>query len=129
VNALGKLRKMLDTETNMAIHYKLDKINDEEQLMTNSCSHSNVEGRNYEDKNIENVNLYHYIGTIELGAVMVKRGAISLTEFYNQFGYRVENLLNNKEIKTHINEYRSYYEDFIDIVTLLKRNGMLNLDN
>jgi hypothetical protein len=119
VTALAKLRSMLWNDKILPIHHKLENINDKCPNDTKEKEHCN------KCEITEDENLYHYIGTIELGSIMVKRGAIGLKEFYNQFGYRIENLLKCKKIKEHIQENRVYYEDFIYIIERLKNEKLL----
>ena len=53
-----------------------------------------------------------YLGVIELGNHMLKRRLITIEEFYNQFGYRLEYLLANQQIFKHIyNDAEGYYKD------------------
>ena len=66
-----------------------------------------------------------YIGVIELGAIMLKKGIISFEEFYNQFGYRVEYILKNGELRNHIKGNMQYYEDFLYVVNELVKHGMI----
>ena len=47
---------------------------------------------------------------------MLKRDIITIDEFYNQFGYRVENLVNNADVLKHILENREYYVAFMSVV-------------
>ena len=61
-----------------------------------------------------------YIGTIELGAIMHRKGIISDTELYNQFGYRVENICNSS-LYEKINEDDSYYNDFKYIKDIVEK--------
>ena len=75
-----------------------------------------------------NAVLFDYIGTIELGAIMVKRKVISIDEFYNQFGYRVENLMNNAAIKSHIKDNPNYYKALQYIVQRLIKADKLPAD-
>lgn len=124
VKALGKLREMLNTPEKKAIHDSL--------LPPEDRKHSHAEGAKAE-QNAGNksrptgptpaknplpaewstVELYDYLGTIELGAIMLQRGVISFDEFYNQFGYRVENLSRNAEIIRHVEDNSKYYEMFL----------------
>ena len=73
-----------------------------------------------------NAEFFDYIGTIELGAIMVRRGVISVDEFYNQFGYRVENIWANEGVKKHISNNKSYYKDLNFIIRRLVNKGYLS---
>jgi len=114
VEALSNLREKLNSREKKKInHYLLPK--DDKVPIIPEIDKSPV------DDTIEysTIELYDYIGVIELGAIMVKRGLITMDEFYNQFGYRVENLLINSEIMKHINNEPEYYKEFLFIISYL----------
>ena len=117
VNALGKLRQLLNSDEKKKIHYYLLEKCDKKDVVRNDTN-------NDSDLHVElsNVDLFDYIGTIELGAIMLQRGVISYDEFYSQFGYRVENLWKNEAVKKHIKENAKYYKKFLYIV---KKLGLL----
>lgn len=78
--------------------------------------------RQADDKiEFSNLELFDYLGTIELGAIMLKREVITIEEFYNQFGYRVENLVSNADVLEHIYKNREYYSAFMEIVEEVNR--------
>ena len=107
-NALSKLRKLLNTDEKKKIHYYLLDKDDKKLIIPEidkkeddaCCKFSNVE-------------LFDYLGTIELGIIMRERGIISKKEFESQFGYRVENLWKNEAIVKHIMKHKKYYEYFL----------------
>lgn len=107
-NALSKLRKLLNTDEKKKIHYYLLDKDDKKLIIPEidkkeddaCCKFSNVE-------------LFDYLGTIELGIIMRERGIISNEEFESQFGYRVENLWKNEAIVKHIMKHKKYYEYFL----------------
>lgn len=68
-----------------------------------------------------------YLGVVEWGYIMYRKGIIDMDEFHRQFGYRVEYLLENDVLVRHINDNSQYYEDFIGIVTKLYEDGKLSL--
>ena len=77
--------------------------------------------------NIKNTTIYDYLGTVELGAIMLRKGMIRVDEFYNQFGYRIENIFRNSEICQHINNNYKYYKYLIYARDVLQREGLLDL--
>lgn len=105
VNSLAKLRELLNTKEKKEIHNKL--INNP-----------------HDDFEIE-IEELDYIGTIELGAIMHRKGIISNRELYNQFGYRVENIVNSSLYKK-ISEDSKYYEDFIYIKKIIEKYSIKN---
>lgn len=125
VKALGDLRTKLNDEKKKEIHSYLLPECDKKNIIF--CKSDTKTEENH--LTINNVDLLDYIGTIELGAIMVKRGAITLDEFYNQFGYRVQNLMRNAEISKHLNNNAGYYDDLMCIVDLLKKEKKLDLSD
>lgn len=134
------LKKFIDIETVKALGDLRTKLNDEKKKEIHSyllpeCDKKPIISCNSNDKKeenqliINNVDLLDYIGTIELGAIMVKRGAITLDEFYNQFGYRVQNLIRNSDICNHLNNNAGYYDDLMYIVCLLRKEKKLDLSD
>lgn len=108
VKALGELREKLNNETNKQVHIML-MSDEDKQDKGNSLSET------------ESADIFNYLGTIELGAIMAHRGTITLYEFYNQFGYRIENLLKygQLDIKNHIKDSKGYYDAILYIINKL----------
>lgn len=134
------LKKFLDIETVKALGNLRTKLNDEKKkdihyFLLPDCDKKSVISCDTKDKNevkqltIDNVDLFDYLGTIELGAIMVRRGAITLDEFYNQFGYRVQNIMRNPEIFKHLYNSADYYNDLRYIVRLLMKEKKLDLSD
>ncbi len=130
VKALGKLREMLNTPEKKAIHSSLLPQEDrkfdlpaaaESETTEQEAGNTSRPAGSATAKNPQTqpaakwstVDKYDYLGTIELGAIMLKRGVIERDLFYNQFGYRVENLLSDKEIIDHVEENKGYYKMFL----------------
>ena len=124
VKALGDMRNKLNSDDKEKIHTFLMPTEDTKDVLTELDSPVDNKG------NIaySNAVLFDYIGTIELGAIMVKRKVISIDEFYNQFGYRVENLMNNAAIKSHIKDNIYYYKELQYIVQRLIKADKLPAD-
>ena len=124
IKALGDLRNKLNSKDKKKLHTFLMHEDDKPAVLTELDSPVDNKG------NIaySNAVLFDYIGTIELGAIMVKRNVISIDEFYNQFGYRVENLMNNAAIKSHIKDNPNYYKALQYIVQRLIKADKLPAD-
>lgn len=105
VNSLAKLRELLNTKEKKEIHERL----------INKPYYTTEIG----------VEELDYIGTIELGAIMHRKGIINDVELYNQFGYRVENIVNSSLLKK-ISEDSKYYEDFIYIKKIIEKFSIKN---
>lgn len=124
VKALGDLRDKLNSEDKKKLHTFLMHESEKEPILQESGKSSNGNDK----VSYNNTTLFDYIGTIELGAIMVKRNVISINEFYNQFGYRVENLINNADIKLHIKDNINYYKELQYIVQRLIKADKLPAD-
>lgn len=125
VKALGDLRNKLNGGEKGKLHTFLMHESEKEPIL----QEFNKKAKEKDYKILySNAVLYDYIGTIELGAIMVKRKVITIDEFYNQFGYRVENLMNNAAIKSHIKDNMNYYKALQYIVQRLIKADKLPAD-
>ena len=124
VKALGDLRNKLNSEEKKHLHTYLMPQSEKEPIL------QDLDEEIVQKDKIpySNAVLFDYIGTIELGAIMVKRKVITIDEFYNQFGYRVENLMSNAEIKSHIKDNINYYKALRYIVLQLIKADKLPAD-
>ena len=121
INSLAQLREMLNSEEKKKIHTALFDPEDKEPILPELQSKNPDRTMDF-----SNAEFFDYIGTIELGAIMVRRGVISVDEFYNQFGYRVENIWANESVKKHISNNKSYYKDLNFIIRRLVNKGYLS---
>lgn len=123
INSLIELRKQLTTGNNRNVHYALSPDEDKKTLndkdvVPKSCGLEETE-------KIPMIDVFNYLGTLELGVQMVKRKMIPQDTFYNQFGYRLENIFEgnsdiHKKVRNHINECKSYYKDLLWMHECLK---------
>ena len=107
VNALATLRSMLNSEEKKKIHAYLMDYDEQQAIFPD------LENKKGEQKiSFSNVELFDYLGTIELGAIMLQRGVITQEEFDNQFGYRVKNIYKNEALKQHAQDEcnKKYYQ-------------------
>lgn len=102
INALATLRNMLNSPENRRVHEYLLPDDERKAILPNCETETDFQ-------NIRNIDIFNYIGTLELGRLMWDNGVIDETKFKNQFGYRFENLFNSKEIKEHIKANKQYY--------------------
>ena len=109
VKALGDLRTKLNDDKKMDIHTFLFPNEDKPPILKREGKSNSPDST----PQFANADVFDYIGTIELGAIMVERGAITLDEFKHQFGYRVENIKNNSELMNHIKKNKKYYSNFL----------------
>jgi hypothetical protein len=130
INALIELRKQLTTGTNRNIHFALSP-EDEKKTIAEELDEKNSRQGTLKDTGLKNlheipmIDVFNYLGTIELGAQMVIQKLIPIDIFYNQFGYRIENIFEenqpiHKTVQKHINDNRSYYKDLLWIYNQIK---------
>lgn len=124
VKALGDLRNKLNCKEKKKLHTFLMHESEKEPILQKF----DKKKKENDCVRYSNAVLFDYIGTIELGAIMVKRKVISINEFYNQFGYRVENLMNNAAIRSHIKGNIGYYKELQYIVQQLIKADKLPAD-
>lgn len=104
INALATLRNMLNSPENRRVHEYLLPDDERKAILPDSEGEANF-------KEICNIDIFNYIGTLELGCLMLENRVIDEDKFTNQFGYRIENLSNSQEIKEHILKNKKYYLD------------------
>lgn len=136
VKLLGYLRELLNTGEKKKIHFylldsknrhakngndKMALLNDLEsdlKYIQNPCRNVIEE----EDKiRHSNVEVFDYLGVLELGAIMLERGVITQQEFDNQFKYRIVNVYNS-DLRKHIEKERKYYKYLIKHFEKLETN-------
>lgn len=94
IESLARLRIMLNSDNKVMIHKRLiEESGGDEKLSVDELD---------------------YIGLIELGAIMHRKGLISDQELYQQFGYRVENITKSSML-SKIKQDDRYYDDFFYI--------------
>ncbi|MCL2860765.1 MAG: hypothetical protein FWF46_09590 [Oscillospiraceae bacterium] len=120
VAALTELRKLLTSKNNGIVHLILSNKNEQKLLFEEEVRNESLQERELViDKNIRLLDALNYLGTIELGVIMVKRNLIDWDTFYSQFGYRIENIFDEEnnpvhiEVRKHINDNKSYYKNLL----------------
>ena len=109
MNAIVSLRNLFYQKGNMKVYHKI--LNEEEFYLTNEKKSKAKENASEElkkelDEDEGNVN--NYIGTLEVAYLMVERGVINMEEFENLFGYRLNNLYENKDLHAYVCEDCKY---------------------
>lgn len=136
VKLLGYLRELLNTGEKKKIHFYLfdsknrhaksdnDKmallkdLESDQKYIQHPCRNVIEE----EDKiRHSNVEVFDYLGVLELGAIMLERGVISQEEFDNQFKYRIVNVYNS-DLRKHIEKEKKYYKYLIKHFEKLGKN-------
>ena len=107
--AVLEIKNFLDlNEDNFKIHTELER---------EDCDFPSGDSL---EKKKEQVKWYRYLGAIELAGIMWKNGIISQEIFKNQFGYRVENISECKDLMSHIEKDRQYWGDLLDLIRRVK---------
>ena len=135
IEALRTIRERLNDEKKTELHEFILHKDDHEPIIVvpdnkqdGVLSNADKDALDDADKlQIRNTTIYDYLGTIELGAIMLRKGMISIEEFYNQFGYRIENIFRNSHICQHVNNNYKYYKCLIYARDILQKEGLLDL--
>lgn len=106
------------TDFALADEIKKDGVSECSEPCFNPCRCSG-------NTDFDSADVLDYLGTVELGYLMYRRRLITLDEFWNQFGYRLEYLLENQGVVDHINNNYLYYENMIQIINILHEKGKL----
>ena len=118
ITALTELRKLLTSDRNRNVHFALSPEEEKVNLVGKKLNENEENGLTASEE-IPIIDAYNYLGTIELGILMVRRGLIDTNTFYSQFGYRIENIFENecddihKAIRKEIFENKAYYKNLL----------------
>jgi len=121
ITALTELRKQLTSERNRNIHFALLPKDEQKAMLDEQEANEEVKKENklMQTEKILTIDVLNYLGTLELGVLMVRRNLIDMKTFYSQFGYRIENIFEREDskihanIREHINSGKSYYKDIL----------------
>ena len=130
IEALRMIRERFNDEKKNELHEFILHEDDNKPIIKQERVICEVNGDSLDKESnhqIKNTTIYDYLGTIELGAIMLCKGMISVDEFYNQFGYRIENIFRNSDICQHVNNNYKYYKYLIYARDILQKNGLLDL--
>ena len=112
--SLGEIRTMLNDPEKKTIHKNLLSEDDVKQIdEALSAAFKNKE------EGISNIEFLDYLGTLELGAIMLQRGIISKEEFFDQYGYRFENLCSSPSIMNYIRNNAKYYKPILYAISVI----------
>ena len=116
IEALRTIRERFNDEKKNELHECILHKNDIEPIIVVPDNKQDGEFNDVDKPQIKNTTIYDYLGTIELAAIMLRKGMISVDEFYNQFGYRIENIFRNPDICQHVNNNYKYYNHEKDLI-------------
>jgi hypothetical protein len=120
VKGLTEVRKMLATDRNIKIHARIAAKEEfgkcvKPDIDEISSIPQSVE--EYKDLN----ELYDYLGTLELAKIYLKEEIIDKNSFFNQFGYRIINIVNYNGLCKHINGDSDSWEDLQYLIAEAKK--------
>lgn len=126
INSLFEIRNLLSKEDFKRIHLKLEMGKYTMPKITETKAKAETESETKADSETEveaeKMDLYDYLGSIELAGILVKRGVISMSQFINQFGYRVTNIMECKDLMDSLNGPDSvYWSDLLWIIEEVKK--------
>ena len=111
--ALQEIRKTLASKENKNIHQHIDEMKkkkEEHQFSQEFIA--------YWDKN--KLDIYDYLGTLELLNIYVKTGVIDKEDFKHQYGYRLRNIIKYDELLKKIEYQNQTYPGWKDLIELLE---------
>ena len=123
ITALTELRKLLTSEQNRNVHFILSSKEEQKTILDNKADkvYDEIKKGNklMNSEEIPKIDIFNYLGTLELGILMVKRNLINWDTFSSQFGYRIENIFDEEDSDVHIkvrkniNDNKSYYKNLL----------------
>ena len=121
ITALTELRKQLTSGRNRSIHFALSPEDNQTTILDEQKVNKELREENglMQEENILTIDVFNYLGTLELGVLMVRRKVIDIDTFYSQFGYRIENIFEEEnsdihiKVRKHINDAKSYYKNLL----------------
>lgn len=109
MNAIVSLRNLFYQESNMRVYRKI--LNKEDFYLSDEVKSKGLEFNSEEINKAskeDEGDVNNYIGTLEVAYLMVERGVINMEEFENLFGYRLNDLYENKDLHKYVREDRKY---------------------
>lgn len=94
--ALLDIRVLLNKKDNLEIH---------QNIRGNSGAWSNGIPSKIAEQSGTWRKVDNYLGILELINILINKKVISIENFHNQFGYRVDNVRNNKDIMKYLKKY------------------------
>ena len=121
ITALTELREQLTSKRNRNIHFALLPEDEQKTILERQRVDEKLREENglIQEKKILKIDILNYLGTLELGVLMVRKNLIDTKTFYSQFGYRIENIFEEEnsdihiEVRKHINGAKSYYKNLL----------------
>lgn len=115
--SLGEIREKLDDKPKKIIHDYVMNNKDKEGVPSSLIQRLNENS----SIDLSTVEIFDYLGTLELGAIMLYRGTITEREFLNQFGYRFENLEESFLLQM-VNASKEYYQPLLYALSIVRKH-------
>lgn len=113
--ALLDLRVLLNESENLEIHKK---------IRGTSGDWANGMPQNEKDEKDTWRKIDNYLGILELLNILIDKNVISKENFDNQFGYRVDNVFNNQDIKAYLDSYENKEIVWKELYCLFDKRGL-----
>lgn len=117
--SLGEIREKLNDMPKKIIHDYVMNNKDKEGVPSSLIQRLNENS----SIDLSTVEIFDYLGTLELGAIMLYRSTITETEFLNQFGYRFENLEESFLLQI-VNASKEYYQPLLYALTIVRKHKL-----
>ncbi len=113
--SLLDLRNLLNEPENLEIHKK---------LRGETGDWANGIPANEKDNKDTWRKIDNYLGILELINILLEKNVISRENFDNQFGYRVNNVFENKDIKEYLDNYKNKEVVWKELFSLFKKRKL-----
>ena len=114
-----ELRKMLDE----------NKINFEIHRDLQFGEYEFIENPSTKEEETKQMELFRYLGTIELAGSMVRKGVINTEQFYKQFGCRIDNIVRCAMLKEYLDRNKESWADLRWIIREVRKYEKDKSDN
>jgi len=119
IKAFTELRKMLDeNKENFEIHRDL-----------HFGKYEFIESPSTKEEETKQMELFRYLGTIELAASMVRKGVINIEQFDKQFGYRIDDIVRCTMLKDYLYCNKESWTDLIWIIRKIEKHRKDNSES
>lgn len=115
--ALIDLRKLLNEPENLEIHKKLRGSSGDWSIKIPQEEFDNKDTW----RKIDN-----YLGILELINILIEKGVISKENFNTQFGYRIDNVFENADIRSYLEGYEKHEIVWKELYSLFTMRGLKN---
>ena len=117
--AVIELRKMLDNndknfEINRDLHFGKYEF---------------IETPSTKDEENRQMELFRYLGTVELAGSMVRKGIIDIEQFRKQFGCRIDNIIRCTTLREYLKRDKESWTDLLWVINEVRKSKKDNSDS